>query len=132
MPRAVLHGSDAVVEHACYWVAAASEEEADYLVGILNSETARSAVEHLQARGQWGARHFDKVLLSLPIPLFDLGVGLHQEIAAEAARAVAVASAVPLSGGMHFIRARREIRAALAADGVSERIDRLVATLLTP
>lgn len=129
---AVLHGSDAVVEHACYWAAVASEEEAGYLVGILNSETARSSVEHLQARGQWGARHFDKVLLSLPIPLFDPDVVLHQEIAAEAARAVAVASAVPLSDGMHFIRARREIRAALAADGVSERIDHLVAALLAP
>ena len=45
--------------------------KARYLASILNSETARSRAAAYQARGQWGARHFDKVMFNLPIPRFD-------------------------------------------------------------
>ena len=67
----VLRVSQAVIEHEVYWSAVSSEAEGQYLVAILNSETARARVAALQARGQWGARDFDKVLFTLPIPRFD-------------------------------------------------------------
>ena len=100
------------------------------MIAILNSETARQRAEHLQARGQWGARHFDRYMLTLPIPRFDAQDALHLELAAQALRAEEVASAVNLEEGMYFVKARGEIRTALAADGVAGRIDRLVAQLL--
>jgi len=106
------------------------EDEARYLAAVLNSQTARARVADMQARGQWGARHFDKVLLSLPIPRFDPSDALHQELAKTAARAEQVASAVTLKEGMHFVRARQHIRAALQEDGVAAELDRLVAVLL--
>ena len=74
---ACLKDSRGVVENKLYWAAPNSRQEAYYLVAILNSETARASVEHLQSRGQWGARDFDKVMLSLPIPPFDPRNALH-------------------------------------------------------
>jgi len=43
-------------------ISVSAEEEGRYLIAILNSENARKRVAALQARGQWGARHFDKAL----------------------------------------------------------------------
>jgi BarA-like signal transduction histidine kinase len=126
----VLTEPAAVVEHGLYWVPVSSDAEAHYLTAIMNSETARKMAEHLQARGQWGARHFDKVMLSLPIPSFDGSTPLHQELAKAAAHAVEVAASVPLKEGTHFVRARRLVRGALQEDGVAGRIKALVEELL--
>ena len=131
LPAAMLlKEQQGLVEHAAYWHAVESESEGLYLAAILNSEMARSRAEHLQSRGQWGARHFDKVMLSLPIPKFDTANALHGELADAAATAQAVANGVELREGQHFKTARRLIREALLDDGVAERIDDLVAQLL--
>jgi len=110
--------------------AATGEDEACYLTAILNSETARSRVAHMQSRGQWGARDFDKLMFELPIPRFDSANARHQALAAAAKEAEAIAAHVPLAEAMHFVTARRRIRAALREDGVAQRIDALVAELL--
>lgn len=119
-----------IVEHTLYWTGVDSELEGHYLLAILNSETARKLAEGLQARGQWGARHFDKVMLSLPIPQFDYSNKLHGALARAAAHAEHVAAGVELSEGMHFVRARQKIRAALREDGVAQKMDKLVLELL--
>lgn len=126
----LLTNQQKIIDHTLYWAPVDSEDEGKYLIGILNSETARARAADLQARGQWGARHFDKVMLSLPIPQFDAANDLHQELARAAAQAQDVAELVPLREGMHFVRARRLIRDALRYDGVAQRIDELVSTLL--
>ncbi|HLF07737.1 MAG TPA: N-6 DNA methylase [Dehalococcoidia bacterium] len=126
---AVLRNQEAVVDHKLYW-AATGEDEACYLTAILNSETARSRVAHMQSRGQWGARDFDKLMFELPIPRFDSANARHQALAAAAKEAEAIAAHVPLAEAMHFVTARRRIRAALREDGVAQRIDALVAELL--
>jgi len=119
-----------IVEHKLYWASIDSELEGRYLLAILNSETARKGAEHLQSRGQWGARDFDKVMLSLPIPQFNSTDKLHRSLARAAKHAEEVASTVQISEGTRFITARQRIRAALSEDGVAEKIDRLVAELL--
>ena len=70
------------------------------------------------------------MILSLPIPSFDASNKLHTQLAKAAAHAIEVAAAVKLSEGMHFVKARQKIRAALREDGVAEKIDKLVAELL--
>ena len=131
LPAAMLlREQHAVVDHTAYWHRVESESEGLYLQAILNSETARSRAEHLQSRGQWGARHFDKVMLSLPVPKFDADNTLHGELAGAAATAQTVASGIELQEGRHFVSARRLIREALRDDGVGGRIDGLVARLL--
>jgi hypothetical protein len=104
--------------------------EARYLLAVLASETARRLVAELQARGQWGARHFDKVVLSLSIPRFDAANRLHRRLAQAAERAERVAAAVPISEGEYFMRTRHRIREALREEGVAQQIDALVAELL--
>jgi hypothetical protein len=61
---AIISDNTAVIDHMLYWLRTRSLEEAYYLAAILNSEAARRRVESKQAQGQWGARHFDKVMPS--------------------------------------------------------------------
>ncbi len=126
---AVLSDNEAVLEHALYW-AAVSKREAYYVTAILNSEAARSRVAAMQARGQWGARHFDKLMFELPIPLFNVNDPLHRKLAAAAARAAKIAANVPLKDNMYFVTARKHIRTALHDHGIAEEIEDLVTRLL--
>jgi len=126
----IVRDDDVVFEHALYWYNAKSISEAQYITSIVNSETTRKSIENIQSRGQWGARHFDKVMFTLPIPPFDARKALHNELAEAARRAEEVAARVPLTGEESTARARRAIRAALADDGVSREIDDLVSRLL--
>jgi len=126
----VLRNSSAIVEHALYYCTVQTENEAKYLSAILNSETARSRVAALQARGQWGARHFDKVMFNLPIPRFDEKNKLHRDLAEAASEAEHIAAKVALPENVKFQRARKLIRGALADAKVSSKIDALVVRLL--
>jgi hypothetical protein len=68
LPAAVLvRDQNGVVEHAIYWAPVVSEDEGHYLAAILNSENVRARVVHMQSRGEQGARHFDKLMFTLPI-----------------------------------------------------------------
>ena len=120
MAVAIIRDPAFVIDHMVYWSAPSSEGEAQYLTAILNSENARSRVANLQARGQFGARHFDKVMFTLPIPRFEPGNGLHEDLAAAAV----------LPDGVKFQRARKHIRDALIEAGIAKRIDALVERLL--
>ncbi len=126
----LLRGSDAVIEHAIYWAQVSSESEGLYLAALLNAETTRARVATMQARGQWGARHFDKVMFNLPIPRFESSDALHNELAAAAGEAERIAAAFELPESVKFQRARKLIRDALTESGVAPHIDELVARLL--
>lgn len=126
----LVRDSRCVIDHKLYWTKPASEEEGQYLISVLNSETARSRVEQYQSRGQWGARDFDKVMFNLPILRFDSANTLHRDLADAAASAETVAAKVELPEGIKFQRARKLVRNALAANGLSKKIDSLVVALL--
>lgn len=128
---AILQAKNAVIDHGLYWAEIGSLDEAHYLIAILNSETTRKMAEHWQAQGQWGARHFDKVMFNLPIPKFDPQKELHQQLSRAAVDAENVARDVRLDDGTHFIRARGRIREALNEAGISGLIGQLVAQLLS-
>ena len=113
-----------------YWTAADTEDEARYLTVILNSESVRRRVEHMQSRGEQGARHFDKLAFTLPIPRFDAGEVVHRDLAAAGVAAETVAAAVLIEENTAFTTARTAIRVALRDDGISGRIDALVDALL--
>jgi hypothetical protein len=127
---AVLRGTAAVIEHKLYWARAESEEEALYLAVALSSEEARARVEHLQSRGQFGARDFDKVMFTLPIPRFDAKSKWHVQLAKLGKDAERCAGTVLIPEGEGFQRARRRIREALAEAGVAKKIDAAVRQLL--
>ncbi len=121
-----------MIENLLYWASFEDEREALYLTAILNSETTRERVAQYQARGQWGARHFDKVMFNLPIPRFDPKQRLHLALVKTAERAEQIAADVVLPEGVRFQRARGLVRTALAEAGMAQEIDRLVAELLGP
>jgi SAM-dependent methyltransferase len=131
LPAACLiRDPEAVIEHILYWAAPASEAEGRYLCAVLNSEAARSGAEKYQSRGQFGARHFDKVLFNLPIPTFDATNRLHRDLAAAAVRAEACAAQLALPESVKFQRARGLVRTALTEAGIAKTIDALVNKLL--
>lgn len=129
-PAACMLTVPAIIEHSLYWFAPAAESEARFLSAIFNSETARVRGESLQARGQFGARHFDKVMFNLPIPRFKASHPLHIAIAEAAREAEAIAAAVALPENIKFQRAGGLVRAALMDAGTAQKIDALVAKLL--
>ena len=120
----------AVVDSQLYWASVETREEAHYLCAILNSETLRVSVQHYQARGQWGARHFDKYVFNLPIPRFECDNAIHRALADAGQTAADVAQNVPSKEGEYFTRTRKRIRTALAEHGVAGEIDRLTEQLL--
>lgn len=126
----IVRDARCVIDHMLYWMKPADEAEAQYLTAILNSETARSRAEHYQARGQWGARHFDKVMFNLPIPRFDAANKLHRALAEAAAEAEKVAVKLELPEGVKFQRARGLVRTTLAEVGIAQKVDQLVKDLL--
>ena len=130
LPAACLVRDQSVIDHMLYWCAPFHEDEAYFLANILNSETVRERTQALQSRGQWGARHFDKVMFTLPIPRFDEAIPLHIELATAGRAAENLAASVALPEGAKFQRARKLVRDALTEAGISARIDDLVARLL--
>jgi hypothetical protein len=126
----ILRNRMEIIENTLYWYAVSAENEALFLAAILNSETARQRVEGFQARGQWGARHFDKAMFNLPIPHFVSSEPLHNELAAAAAEAERITAAFDLPETVKFQRARKLIRDALTESGIAPHIDDLVARLL--
>ena len=131
-PAAVRVSADdqGIAEHKLYWSSVKTIAEANFLCAILNSETARAAAEHWQSEGQWGKRDFDKAVFNLPIPLFDASNPLHDNLAKAAAKAEKVAATVEIKEGEKFVRTRKHIRQALIANGVADKIEKLVAQLI--
>lgn len=124
--------SDAIVEHKAYWAAARTEEEASYLVAVLNSAAVLAKIADLQPHGQRDKRDFDNLVWTLPIPEYDPADTLHRDLAAAAARAERVVAGLDLTGVGHFTAKRRAIRLALETDGVAAEIEALVDALLPP
>lgn len=128
----VLRDPLGAIDHMLYWAPIAAEVEGHYLAAILNSENARARVAHMQSRGEQGARHFDKLMFTLPIPRFDAREPVHAELAEAGRVSERVAAAVVVEEGTPFVRARGIIRAELVDNGIAGRIDTLVDDLLGP
>ena len=87
-------------------------------------------METLQSRGLFGARDFDKVMFTLPIPRFSATSALHVDLASAGREAETMGAGIAMPPTTPFARARRIVRDELRERGVSERIDALVARLL--
>ena len=132
---ALLHDDTAVVDHLLFWIACKDLAEADYLLGIINSDTLYTAVTPLMPKGQFGARHLHKHLWKLPIPEFDPGNGLHVEVS-QAGRAAADGAAQRLAqlrqqrDRVTVTIARRELRQWLRQSPEGKAVEDAVGRLL--
>jgi hypothetical protein len=122
-------GDDALIDQQLYWGQVATLAEARYLSAVLNAPTVTSAVQELQPHGMHNPRDIAKYVFCLSIPVYDPDNAAHRHLAALAARAELVASAVDLPG-VRFEALRRRIRHALAEDGVLAEIDQAVTAII--
>ncbi len=74
---AIIRDNHAIVDYVLFQTVCNSEEEATYLLAIINSEELASTAEAFMARGLFGARHFQKQGWKLPIPRYDASDLLH-------------------------------------------------------
>ncbi len=102
-PTAALLEDSALVTERLYWVTCKDEDEANYLMAVINSNALYEAAHPLMSKGQFGARDLHKHLWKLPIPEFDPKQKLHMAIAKAGERA-AVAAAQQLQA----MKQRRE------------------------
>ena len=128
---AVLRDRDAIVDYTLFWMPCESEQEAAYLLAVINSSVLREAAEPFMPKGLWGARHVQKHLWNLPIPRFDPDEPLHAAIA-DAGEAAAEGAARQLEGqeGLTSTAARRIVRQWLADSDEGREVERVVAELL--
>ena len=126
---------DVVIDQTLYWRLVASQQEAEYRVGLLNSEAITEAIRPFNPQGEFGARH----LHTLPhrvIPPFDLTDGDHQQIAeltarlSERAREAALASAAIRSPNGAIAARRQRLRAAVRALDECRVLEELCAAIL--
>jgi hypothetical protein len=131
LPAAMVIDNPAIIiDHKAYWVPIRNRREGEYLCAIINSTAATRRLIAMQPKGQGGARDFDNLIWELRIPDFDRKNRLHVELSIAAAHAEQIAGAVLLDEGAYFTTKRRSIRNALAASGISSKIDELVNRLL--
>jgi SAM-dependent methyltransferase len=130
LAAAIVQDPIAIIDHMLYWTTAQSQDEAAYLVAVLNTPILNDLVRPFQSVGAFGARHFDKYVWQAAIPLFDTTQPLHRRLVALTAKASEVASKVELADGMGFQAARRLIRQELAIAGISAMLDSTVTELL--
>lgn len=71
-----------IIDQTLYWYMAESEEEALYIVGILNSATLSVAISDFQPQGGFGARHIHTIPYKI-IPRFDENDDAHMEVVAK-------------------------------------------------
>lgn len=69
-----------VTGHTLYRYDTYDEDEAHYLVAVLNSRILDELIKPMQSRGQFGERHFVKKPLEFPIPRYDPGNPLHTKL----------------------------------------------------
>jgi hypothetical protein len=101
-----------------------------YLTAILNSAALLERVKPLQTLGLFGARHFDKYVFAIPIPVYDSTYGDHQELVNLAREAESSAAGIDLDTTLGFKAARTVLRRAL--DAVLSDIDVIVLRLIAP
>jgi hypothetical protein len=122
-----------IVDVKLYWAAFSSQEEADYVVAVLNSETVNAAIKPFQSVGLLGERDIHKKLLELPIPTYNQEDSKHTKLSKLGAKAREEAAKVVASGGFPvesgIAKQRGFIRKQLKSE--MEEIDALVAKLLS-
>ena len=132
----VLHDDHVLVDYKLFWIACKDEQEANYLLAIINSQALYQAVEQFMSKGQFGARDLQKQLWKLPIPEFDSHEPLHVSLS-EAGQVAAEGAAEQLAQ-LHRERdrvtvtiARRELRKWLKESKQGRVVETLVGELLS-
>ncbi len=133
---AIIEAHDTIVDYTLFWTLCRDNQEAHYVLAIINSRALYETAKPLMAKGQFGARHLQKHLWKLSIPEYDTTNRLHQKIAT-AGQAAASGAAQQLNAlrqergaAVSTTIARRELRRWLAQSDEGKQVETLVKQLL--
>ncbi len=136
---ALIDDDDTIIDHLLFWVACKDVQEANYLLGVINSDALYESSKPLMSKGQFGARDLHKHLWKLPIPEFDAENRLHADLSA-AGKAAETAACEELerlraeraaqNKVFSVTVARRELRKWLRSSVEGRRVEALVGELL--
>jgi hypothetical protein len=107
-----------------------SEDEADYLCAILNSRVMTELMNPLQGRGQFGPRDFYGLPFQFPIPTYQAGTELHEQLRTLGTESRRIASSLPDTSLTTWRRARSAVLRALDEAGLSAQANDRVTDLL--
>jgi hypothetical protein len=84
-PASSLPPTNTVIDQTLYWTEVATEEEAVYLTGLLNSTSINQVIREFQPVGQFGERHIHKLPLGVTPP-YDSTNPAHVDVVAATQR----------------------------------------------
>ena len=137
---AVIRDSNAIMDRKLYQTICQSENEAYYVLALINSEQLAAAAATFMTKGQYGARDFEKHGWKLPIPRYDASDPLHVHLsklgkAAEQECATLIAHSDIMSkpaGDAQSRAARRLLRHEWQPNSkIAQDIEKAVANLLS-
>jgi SAM-dependent methyltransferase len=120
---------EAIVDHALYWAAFETKDEALYVAGMINSDALNDRIQSALSKGLFGGRNIHRAPFLIPWPQFDPADDRHSEIADVARRAEEIAAGVGAETG-GISTARRRVREALEVAGVRAELEEAVERLL--
>lgn len=127
---AIIENPAAICEHNIYWGTVLSHTEGHYLCSILNSPLITDLVRPLMSYGK-DERHIDKHIWKLPIPLFDENNPTHRRLSDLGQHCADLVESLGFDETGNFVKLRRQVRAALAADPSAVEINEIVLDLLS-
>ncbi|MBK7093486.1 MAG: N-6 DNA methylase [bacterium] len=119
-----------VNDHTLYRADFQSEEEADFLTGILNSNPVNELIKPFQSMGLQGERHVHKKVLELPIPLYKSIDKLHVRLAELSKEAHRSAAAFVVTATLQKSLARQRAAMRNHLKGTMDEIDVIVEKIL--
>lgn len=124
-----LTDASSVVDNKLVWSEPASEAEALYLVGLLNSDALTRRVAPYQSQGAFGARDFTMYVWQVAVPVFDPSDPLHVAVAERALICEGAAAEIDVSF-VSYPRNRGKMREILDESGLMDRLEEACENLL--
>ena len=137
---AIIRDNRAIVDRTLYQTACQSEDEARYVLALINSSALAAATAPFMPKGLYGPRHFEKHGWKLPIPRHDANEPLHVRLselgktAEQECAALVANSAIPNqpAGDTQSRAARKMLRHEWQPNSeVAQDIEAAVAELLS-
>ena len=130
LTAAVIDNERSIIESNLYWASCPNILEADFLSAILNSNVANDGVKPMQAKGNFGPRHFHLHIWKLPFPEFDSKNELHVRISelGKTARESVEQLELPIEKG--HVALRKFVNEHLIGNGIQVSIDSAIGELL--
>ncbi len=120
-----LRNTRAVIANGLYWATMRSENEADYLSGVMNAPVTTELTRPLMSYGK-DERDIAKHVWELPIPEFDPANANHQRIARLSADCESLVADFAIDVNLHFAASRRHIREYLQSTDAGRELNELV------